>query len=138
VDGEQVILASYSGGQSRSPTTRYQQIDLASRVDGASPHSLVAMLYAELSTALAVMHRAAEVDDTARRREQHERASAILHALEASLDRVNGGALAASLAGIYRQMRQRLLAGRTGDVVAIVEVKTGIESLAAAWAEIVA
>lgn len=127
-------LSGYAGGQHRLPTTRYQQIDLASRIDGATPHALVALLYAELSAALAVMVRATETGDAARRIQQHERASAMLHALESGLDRVGGGTLATSLAVIYRQMRQRLVAGRSGDAAATIEVAAGVESLATAWA----
>jgi flagellar secretion chaperone FliS len=138
VDREQVTLDGGYGGQRLSPAHRYQQIDLASRIEGATPHSLVAMLYTELSVALAVMRRAAAASDPARQREQHERASSILHTLEASLDRAHGGALADTLAAIYRQMRRRLLAGRGGDLAAIDEVVAGVESLATAWARIAA
>ena len=119
--------------RSRSPTLRYQQVDLVSRIEGSTPHALVSMLYSELSVALDVMQRAAESEDVTRRLQQHERASSILHTLEASLDRVKGGDLAMTLAGIYRQMRRRLLAARSGDVVAIKEVRDGVASLAEAW-----
>ena len=120
----------------RSPTSRYQQVDLVSRVEGATPHALVSMLYSELSVALDVMVRAAEAGDVNRRLQQHERASSILHTLEAGLDRVKGGDLAMSLAGIYRQMRRRLLAARSGDIAATREVRDGIASLADAWSRI--
>lgn len=126
----------YGAAHGRSPAQRYQQIDLASRIEGSTPHALVVMLYGELSVALAVMRRAADASDTGRCREQHERASSILHTLEAGLDRAHGGALADSLAGIYRQMRRRLLVGRGGDVAAIAEVAAGVVSLAEAWAAI--
>lgn len=125
-------------GQRISPAHQYQQIDLASRIESATPHSLVTLLYTELAAALAIMRRAAAAGDTARRRDQHERASSILHTLEASLDRAHGGDLADTLAGIYRQMRRRLLAGRAGDLAAIDEVVAGVESLAGAWARIAA
>lgn len=121
---------------SRSPTSRYQQVDLVSRVEGSTPHALVSMLYAELSVALEVMARATAAGDVNRRHQQHERASTILHTLEAGLDRVKGGDLAASLAGIYRQMRRRLLAARNGDISATEEVRDGVASLAEAWGRI--
>ena len=122
--------------RSRSPTSRYQQVDLASRIEGSTPHALVCMLYSELSAGLDVMVRAAENGDVTRRLQQHERASSILHTLEAGLDLVKGGELAMSLAGIYRQMRRRLLAARSGDVDATKEVRDGVASLAEAWARI--
>jgi len=128
----------YGAARGVSPTQRYHQVDLASRIEGSTPHALVAMLYTELQGALAVMQRAADTGDVVRCRQQHERASGILHTLEASLDRAHGGALSDSLAGIYRQMRRRLLAGRGGDSAAIVEVAAGVDSLAEAWAAIAA
>jgi flagellar protein FliS len=131
-----VNSASHYNAHSRSPTVRYQQVDLVSRIEGSTPHALVAMLYGELSVALDVMVRAAEAGDVNRRLQQHERASSILHTLEAGLDRVKGGDLATSLSGIYRQMRRRLLAARSGDIAAMVEVRDGVGSLAAAWSQI--
>lgn len=123
------------GSGSRSPTLRYRQIDLASRVEGSTPHMLVAMLYEELSVVLDVFARAIE-GDSRRIIQQHERADSILHALEAGLDHVGGGELALSLGGIYRQMRRRLLAARGGDCAALAEVRAGVKSLAAAWSAI--
>jgi flagellar secretion chaperone FliS len=137
VDRKQVTSGGGYSPQRVSPAHRYHQIDLASRIEGATPHALVAMLYSELAVALAVMRRAAAASDPARQREQHERASSILHTLEASLDRAHGGALADTLAVIYRQMRWRLLAGRGGDLAAIDEVLAGVASLDTAWASIV-
>ena len=128
--------AANYGLRSLSPASRYQQVDLVSRVEGSTPHALVSMLYSELSVALEVMARAAETGDVNRRLQQHERASTILHTLEAGLDRVKGGDLAMSLAGIYRQMRRRLLAARNGDTAAAREVRDGVGSLAEAWARI--
>ena len=120
----------------RSPLNRYRDMDLSSRIDGASPHALVTTLYDELITALDVLKRAIERGDAALRMSQHERASTILHALDAGLDRVDGGALAKSLTNIYRQMQRRLLAARTGDVNAVAEVREGVGNLAAAWSAI--
>jgi flagellar secretion chaperone FliS len=111
----------------------YQEIDRVGRTEGATPHALVALLYSELSNALDVMARATETGDAQRRLAQHERASSILHALEAGLDRTRGGSLADALSGIYRQMRQRLLAARAGDMGALGEVREGVSSLAGAW-----
>ena len=98
---------------------------------------LVAMLYEELSVVLDVFARIVE-SDSRRAIQQHERADSILHALEAGLDYLGGGELARSLGGIYRQMRRRLLAARSGDRAALAEVRAGVSSLAAAWSAIAA
>lgn len=120
----------------RSPLNRYRDMDLSSRIDGASPHALVTTLYDELITALDVLKRAIERGDSALRMSQHERASTILHALDAGLDRVDGGELARSLTNIYRQMQRRLIAARTGDLNAVIEVREGVGNLATAWSAI--
>ncbi|MEP6786116.1 MAG: flagellar export chaperone FliS [Sphingomonadales bacterium] len=117
----------------RSPVHRYRDMDLSSRIDGASPHALVATLYEELITALDVLTRAIERGDSKLRLGQHERATTILHALDAGLDRVGGGELARSLNTIYRQMQRRLIAARAGDMAATKEVREGVANLAMAW-----
>lgn len=122
----------------RSPTLHYQRVDLASRTEGATPHGLVATLYSELAIALDVMDRVTGDPDRSRFFRQHERAIAILHALDSGLDRRNGGELALSLSAIYRQMRRRLLAARDGDRAAVAEVRAGVVSLADAWDRIAA
>ena len=111
-------------------------MDLSSRIEGASPHALVSTLYDELIAALDVLKRAMERGDAALRMTQHERATTILHALDAGLDRVDGGDLAKSLAKIYRQMQRRLIAARTGDITAVSDVREGVGNLAAAWSAI--
>lgn len=117
----------------RSPLHRYRDIDLSSRIEGASPHALVATLYDELIAALDVLKRAIERGDSGLRMTQHERATTILHALDAGLDRVDGGELARSLTNIYRQMQRRLVAARSGDINAVSEVREGVGNLATAW-----
>lgn len=125
--------ASLAPHARRSPLHRYRDMDLSSRIEGASPHALVATLYEELTTALDVLKRAIERGDAALRMSQHERASTILRALDAGLDRVDGGDLAKSLTNIYRQMQRRLIAARSGDISAVSEVREGTGNLAAAW-----
>ncbi|MFM9977150.1 MAG: flagellar protein FliS, partial [Sphingomonadaceae bacterium] len=67
----------------QTPAFRYQNIELASRIESATPHGLVALLYSERQLSLAVLARAVDVGDHARRAEQHLRAASIIHALDA-------------------------------------------------------
>ncbi len=117
-----------------SPLQCYQAVDLASRIESATPHALVAMLYDELGLSIDIILRAVETGDSTRAMRAHERAAAILHRLETGLDAVRGGGLAQALARIYRQMRNRLAVARTGDISALAELRDGVESLATAWA----
>ncbi len=131
-----MTLATSPDLRSRSPVKAYQDVDLASRIESAAPHRLVAMLYDDLAITLAVMERAVQAGETRCLVRQHERATSLLLMLETSLDPVGGGDLAVSLGRIYRQMRRRLAAGRTGDAAAIKHVAEGIANLSAAWAGI--
>jgi flagellar secretion chaperone FliS len=114
----------------RSPADRYQDIGLAARVEGATPHGLVAILYEELGTALDVLARAG---DGARAAAQQGRAASILHALSSGLD--PDTELGATLAAIYRQMQRRLAVARA-DPAALRALRDGVASLADAWARI--
>jgi len=120
--------------RNRSLARHYQSIDLRSRIEGSTPHDLVAILYAELGIALEVMARA-DPQQSATFQTQYERAVSILLTLEGSLDPERGGSLAGSLAAIYRQMRKQLFASRTRPD-ALTEVRDGVASLAQAWAQI--
>jgi len=94
---------------------RYQVLDLSSRMEGASPHRLVAILYDS----------------------QMARAKSILAALEAGLDFDRGGELATTLCGVYRAMQRQLaIAGQ--DVEKLAEVRAGVANIAQSWRALVA
>jgi flagellar secretion chaperone FliS len=132
VDGEQ-LNQSVLG---RTSANRYREIELASRIESASPHGLVTLLYAELAVALDVLARMLGHASSIRMLEQHRRAATIMRTLENGLDRQGGGALAESLAQVYRQLQRRLIAARDGDAVALDEVRTAVADLSEAWARI--
>ena len=111
---------------------RYQVLDLSSRMEGASPHRLVAILYEELENALDTAIRAREREQEVAANTQMARARSILAALEAGLDFDRGGTLATTLCGVYRAM-QRQLATATHDVEKWREVRAGVADMAQAW-----
>ncbi len=116
---------------------RYQVLDLSSRMEGASPHRLVSILYEELQNALAGAIRAREGGQDVAANSQMARAKSILAALEAGLDFDRGGTLATTLCGIYRAM-QRQLANTPNDVEKLNEVRSGVANLAESWRALVA
>ena len=116
---------------------RYQVLDLSSRMEGASPHRLVAILYEELQNALDGAIRARENGRDITANTQMARARSILAALEAGLDFDRGGSLAATLCGVYRAM-QRQLAGATHGVEKLIEVREGVAEMAQSWRALVA
>ena len=76
---------------------RYQNVDLASRVESASPHGLVAILFDELMKSLDAMAAACTLRDWTQRGTAQSRALNMLNGLESSLDLEKGGEIAQSL-----------------------------------------
>ena len=113
---------------------RYQSVDLSSRVEGASPHALVAILFDELLKALDAMAAAARCKDFSQRGAKQSRALSILHGLEGSLDYENGGEIAQSLFSIYAEARRLImLAGRDNDPEQALRAREMIHEIASAW-----
>lgn len=113
---------------------RYQSVDLSSRIESASPHGLVAILFDELIKALDAMAAAARRKDFGQRGMKQSRALTILHSLETSLDFNNGGEIAQSLATIYAEARRLIIvAGRDNDAERVVRAREMLHQIASAW-----
>jgi flagellar protein FliS len=113
---------------------RYQNVDLASRIEAATPHRLVAILLEELMKSLDAMAAACRVSDFVQRGQRQSRTLAILHGLEGSLDYEKGGDIAASLAAIYMQARRLVLAGAAdNDAESVIKAREMIGEIASAW-----
>jgi flagellar protein FliS len=124
-------------GQFNAARARYQQVDVVSRVEGADPHALVAILYEELLKALDAMAAAAARKDFGQRGERQARALRLLSGLEMSLDFEQGGELAVDLARVYREGRRLVIAaGRENDTSKIAQAREMIGGVAEAWAQI--
>ena len=93
---------------------RYQTVDVAARVEGATPHRLVGILFEELMKALEIMAAAQRANNRVKAIDKQARASNILLALETSLDFRNGGEIALNLSRVYRECRRLVLSGGRG------------------------
>jgi len=123
-------------GQARM---HYEAMAYSSRIEGASPHELVSILYEELVLALTLLAFAMQARDSVKTNAQFGRASGIIHALEAGLDHDLGGALAESLAGIYRSARAEMMAARqTGDAPRIERLVQAFTEMSDSWKKIAA
>jgi flagellar protein FliS len=91
---------------------RYETMAYSSRIEGASPHELVALLYEELILALTLLAHAFRVGDRVKANSQFNRATTIINALEGGLDLEGGGSLAETLAGVYRSARREIMMAR--------------------------
>lgn len=116
---------------------RYQTVDVASQVEGASPHRLIGILFDELTKAMDIMIAAQRAGNRAKVIDKQARASTILLALETSLDFRNGGDIAINLAKVYREARRLVvLGGRQGKPEHVVKAKEYLADIIDAWAQI--
>lgn len=127
----------YRAGSFGGAGARYRNIENNSRVEGASPHRLIAILFEELLRAIDGTKLAMERRDIARQADRQARALSILQALDASLDMERGGEIAANLSKIYREGRRLIAAGardRRPDMIARAHDMLG--EIASAWEHI--
>ena len=116
---------------------RYQSLDLGARVECATPHELVAMLFEGLRDALGGAERALAHGRAALRVKSVTRALAILDALDASLDFTRGRDVARALAAVYAQVRVLIVAGNAEARRELFSAAAGqIAELDEAWSEI--
>lgn len=115
----------------------YQTLSIASRIEAASQHELVAILYEELLAAIDVTRAAFVRQKPDAVQLGRSRASSILVALDASLDFERGGELARTLAQLYRAMQKELAAAaQTNQPDRLANVRGSVADLLAAWKRI--
>lgn len=116
---------------------RYAAVETDSRIEGATPHQLVRILFDELLLALDASATALRAGDRQKTIDKQTRALTILHALETSLDFKRGGEIAVSLATIYREARKRILeATAVGKPESMDTARGYISEITDAWAQI--
>lgn len=127
----------YMGQQPMRALKRYAAVDTGSRVEGATPHQLVRILFDELILALDTAALALKAGDRHKSLDRQTRALAILHALETSLDHERGGDIAMHLSVVYREVRRRTLqATATNDPGPMEQARSFIADIAIAWNQI--
>lgn len=115
-------------------SARYSNIDLSSRIEGASPHQLVTILFDELLKALDQTAAAAARKDYSRLGEAQSRALSMIFGLETGLDLERGGEIARNLAAIYADATERTkAAARECDAAELMKVREMMGEIAGAW-----
>lgn len=123
-------------GQARM---HYEAMAYSSRIEGASPHELVTILYEELVLALTLLAFSMRAGDSIKANAQFGRASGIIHALEAGLDLDLGGTLAESLAAIYRSARTEMMVSReTANADRLERLAQAFSDMNESWRKIAA
>ena len=130
-----------SAAYSNSPRRQlgaYHQVQVATGVDGASPHRLVGMLFDGLTDALAQARGAMRSGNIEVKGRAIGRAVSIVdEGLKACLNLADGGVLAADLNDLYAYITLRLTqANLANDEAALEECGQLIEPLRNAWAQI--
>ena len=124
----------YQYGKFRAGTARYQSVDISSKIEGATPHRLVQIMYEELLKALDAMAYATARGDYVQRGEHQSKVLAILTGLETSLDFDKGGQIAVDLVAIYREARRLVIAGgRDSDAKLVTQTRDMIQEISNAW-----
>ncbi len=114
----------------RTALADYGRASVEAKVQSASPHQLVVLLFDRLAQLVRDAEAAAIANDAARRLRATEKGLAILDGLDATLDDDRGGDVAQSLHAVYALLRDRLLAGQPRGLGEALE---SVEALADAW-----
>jgi flagellar protein FliS len=125
-------------GVSLRQARAYAQVDVATGVDGASPHGLIVMLFDGLLGVLAEARGAIRQRDIAAKGRAIGRAVRIVdEGLTAALNMEDGGALAGHLERLYSYIGLRLTqANLHSDEAALEECTRLVETLRGAWTQI--
>jgi len=124
----------YSRFSGATPGARYGQIDLEGRIEAASPHGLITILFEELGVSIALV---AGCKNPQLQSQALARALNILQSLDGSLDFERGGDVAQTLSRVYAQTRALMLAGvREGAPDKIEQAGTIIAEIAESWKQI--
>ena len=122
---------------SQDKLSAYKKVDLISRVEGASPHRLIQMLYEAAIAAIAQAKGALARDDVVLRGEQITRAMTILAGLRDTLDQDMKSSLPHDLDRLYDYMQRRLRqAHMDADEKPLNEVLELLKTIKSGWDEI--
>lgn len=112
----------------------YRMLELKSRVESASPHGLVGLLYEELIRSLDLVLHSVKKGHNLSGNSHVAKAVSIIVALEGSIDFDAGGDLAPTLARVYAACRKGLNeAAKSNDEKKLAEVRDAISDIYYAW-----
>lgn len=121
----------------RHAAKAYQQVGVHSVVDGASPHTLIQLLFDALDASLNAAKGAMQRGEIEEKGRQIGKAVRILEeGLKASLDMQQGGEVAQNLASLYDySITQITLANLRNDVTLLEAAQSVIAPVAQGWRE---
>lgn len=118
----------------RNPINQYTQVGVQSKLESASPHRLIQMLFEGALEKIAHAKGHIAQGNIAEKAGFISWAIAIIQGLQASLDMKVGGEIAENLEGLYEYMQKRLLqANVTNDVAILDEVTKLLSTIKEGW-----
>lgn len=112
----------------------YRDVNRYARVGSASPHELVKLMLDGLLTRVNEARGHMERDETAAKNEKIGKALGIVEGLYMSLDKEQGGEIAANLERLYEYMSRALLrANFANDAAPLDEVAGIVREIKAGW-----
>ena len=119
-------------------TRAYAQVDLHSRLAGATPHQLITMLFEGAHSAIVRARLYFENGNIAKRGEMISKAINIVdNGLRSALDHEKGGEIARDLEALYSYMSRTLLqANLNNDPSSLAHVDEILMNIAETWKEI--
>lgn len=112
----------------------YHQIDLKARVESATPHELISLMYSGLLASLADFRQALESNDLEEKSRSLTKSIAILNGLRDNLDSSVDSEIPYNVGRLYDYMIRRLLdAGRELDGSPVTEVSELILTIKSGW-----
>lgn len=119
-------------------TRAYAQVDLHTRLAGATPHQLIAMLFEGAHSAIVRARLYFENGNIAKRGEMISKAINIIdNGLRSALDHEKGKEIARDLDALYRYMSRTLLqANLNNDPASLAHVDEILMTIAETWKEI--
>lgn len=122
---------------SRHAANAYKQVGVQSVVDGASPHTLIQLLFDALEASLNAAKGAMQRGDQGEKGRQIGKAVRILEeGLKAALNQEQGGEVAQNLASLYDySITQITLANLRNDVSLLEAAQAVIAPVAQGWRE---
>lgn len=113
---------------------QYKNIDLHSRVEAASPHELISLLFQGARAHIASAQGSMERKEIAAKGEHIGKTISIIGELRSVLDLEKGGEIAANLAGLYEYMQTILTkANLNNDVSLLQEANNLLTQIHQAW-----